>query len=364
MTVSPELKATLDPGTPTVGQPFRVTQYENVPGVNIVLIHSCTAKVGSTDVPMALISQDSDKAVFEGTSPVAGDLVVTCNLHRKWDNSDAPTVTLKATIPAPPKPKPSWGVSMSNNKHPETDGVNFTSVHGYNLDEDVDQAVAFQPLKAMYTDDVTFTTGSRLDVARLKSRLQAAMAKLPTVDEWIQSWGNEVDRHVSASAVALFESNFVTFAQMCESLGVVPSVSFTGNCFRLPLSGTKKFQPFEGFAQRQLSGPDRVLWANLYPPGRDDSPHPTASDPASYIDPVLEWCARIGIKRFGSAERGTPLSTLYSRPEYMQEARDYTTKKCAELGMEHVADLYWDQNIGIDNRLSTDWPKTALAWTS
>lgn len=371
--VTPELKGTLDAGEYAVGQTATLTLYENVPKPAMRLAYEVA---DDADTAWQQVSQSSDGAVFTGTLAKPGPVTVTARMTRAWDGAVSTavmTAQVKQPTPPPPQTTTKMGVSMSDESHPDQDsgsvgglsgaGVDWRSAHGYNRG-DIDDSKRYAVETVQWSDSAVWNAGGRANLTAIRASLSSVITARPELERIEYSWGNEVDRHVTD--YALFEQN-------CHDIGllidaqfgdkVMFGVSFTGNCFRLPLKGTKKVEPFKPVIRNVCSGPDRFVAANLYPQGRDDAPNATKTPCKDFVDPVLDTLAALGVRNFACWEIGTPISPNYDRPAYMAEIRDYTLDYAKGLGMTVLAMDYWDQDIGIDNRLFHDWPKTAVAWT-
>lgn len=370
MTVKPELRGSLDKAEYLEGDIATVTLTENIPGPTIKLIYDARDNFGRD---WTVKSQSTDGAVL--MSPpltTAGDLLVTAKVTRTFDGATATTIlhAVVKTIPVVTR----VGVSMSDEDHPDVDsgpegglsgvGVNWLSAHCYNTG-DVAESAVYKVESVQFSDSALWSASGRADVSRIRTSLSTILANRPELKRIEYSWGNEVDRHVTD--FSLFEQNVHDIGAMIDAAfgeKVMMGVSFTGNCFRLPLSGPPfKIEPFKAMIRRELARPDRFVAANLYPQGRDDTPEATKTPTSLFVDPVLNTLAALGVKNFACWEIGTPLSPNYDRPAYMKEARDATLAVAKRLGITVLAFDYWDQDIGIDNRLFHDWPKTAQAFT-
>lgn len=102
-----------------------------------------------------------------------------------------------------------------------------------------------------------------------------------------------------------------------------------------------------------------------YPPGRNKTPAQT-SPLTDFIDPKFDLALAWGVGEVQTWEIGTPLSTLYDRPSYIQTWIDRNMLLRDTYGIKVPAMAYWDNWKGTssdpDNRFQGDCPLSAAAW--
>jgi hypothetical protein len=344
--------------TPTITGSLDKSAYKGGELMTLSLSTNLTAKhdwqVSDSKANWSQVSgglQDTT-AKFTATAPSADySGSVSFKVHRIWDNISSGTgsATYSVSVPVTTS-KTLFGVSMSDEDH----GLShWDAAHCYNLgDVDTSQRPPITAKAVCLSDSNRWTTGTP-NVSGIVSDLKALRQKYPQLIIRY-SWGNEVDRKQSGTA---YLKNLAVVSKAVRDLNdplTTIWTSFTGNVFR----DSAQINEFDGIGQ-YVDG----IAANNYPPGRQKTPaEPTPY--ADYVDPVLNKVKQWGVKKYACWETGIPISSKFDRPTYMKGLRDYVVSKFSAAGIQVTEMCYWDQNIGIDNRLYHDAPKTAQAWVS
>lgn len=356
--------------TPTLNVVVDKSEYQ--PGETITLTATGNHNKKRTykfepDLGFTLVSSDAYSDVFTATAPDGGgefDIKVTAN--RTWTNTDySDTVHVSVATPSVPSSRPRMGVSMSDEDH----GLpHWDAAHCYNLgDVDTSQRNPITAESVQLSDINRWTVTGTVNAAGVKSDLQNLRNKYP--DLIIRySWGNEVDRHVSKSQIANYVKNLKAIRTVIDSLNddkITLWTSFTKGVFANASWIGSGIDDWVGIKD-VVDG----IAVNQYPPSREknvNSPTPYAQ----YVDESMEKIAAWGVKLFAAWEWGHPIinnsggqAPYRNRPEYAKGYRDYVIAKAEELGLTVTELDYWDQDIGIDNRLFHDAPKTAQAWVT
>lgn len=256
------------------------------------------------------------------------------------------------------------GWSMSDNPHPGECGVTriydvtaTTKVNGKNVNA-IDQAVNVHKVKR-----ITLTSqDDTKNPATVVSRIKSVLARHPNL-EIDYAHENEVDRedHRGGSDADIkawcAEHKAIQDAIHKEfpadgSKGKVKT-AFDGTSWSNREGRTIKFM---NELKRIGALPD-VLGASWYPAGRKKTP-PIESPMADHIDLWFEMAAGFGIKFVSCWEIGTPISINYDRAglvtKWVKRGRDMANV----TGTVFRDFIWWDQNIGIDNRLAADGSTT------
>lgn len=310
-----------------------------------------------------LTNDSGSVASFSATAPSQDvSSAVTVTLSTKSGSASASASYSVALPPPPPVGTTLMGVSLSDEDH----GLDhWDAAHCYNISK-VDDS-QFYPITAksiVFSDSTRWTgDGSNAPVSSIRSDLLNLRSQYPDL-EIRYYWGNELDRKISSATSGIIQS-FANLRTMVDGLAdpkITLWASFTGNIFRS--SSIDGYQGLVPYAHG--------VGANLYPPGRNQSPvYPT--NYSEFVDPVASKLASWGVKLFACPETGIPVfdrptfpAPYRNRPEYMKGLRDYTLAKFKALNIPVTDMCYWDQMLvnGPDNRLFWDEPQTALAWTT
>jgi hypothetical protein len=265
-----------------------------------------------------------------------------------------------ATKPPPPPPPPPppadsllVGWSMSKNPHPGVCGV--SRVYDPADLGEIDKAVNVHKVKRIALTSKDDTKSASTVVSRLKT----LVARYPGI-QWDYAHENEVDRtdHRGGS-----DADILAWCAEHKAIQTAVHAAFPLSVVKMAIDGTSwgvhegRTIKFLNELKRIGALPD-VLAGSAYPAGRKKSP-PTESPMADHIDVWIDLAVQFGIKLVSVWEIGTPLSPNYDRAALVQKwvkrFRDYALSR----GITPRDFIWWDNDIGIDNRFYTDGSRDA-----